>query len=164
MTPANWLVESSGIPFGLTGDMLYRGGNKWLGMKYGMSVRHPWETEGVICDPRVVWKVWDSFDIANAQMLGFWEPKPAVTASCDAVKVTAYKNGEDILLSVGNYSDEVQTATLTFDAKQLGIKGKNYTLRAMGIPTFQPAKEWKITDAISIEPRKGWLILLEPAK
>ena len=23
MTPANWLVESSGIPFGLTGDMLY---------------------------------------------------------------------------------------------------------------------------------------------
>ena len=164
MTPANWLVESSGIPFGLTGDMLYRGGNKWLGMQYGMTVRHPWETEGVICDPRVVWKVWDSFDIANAQMLGFWEPKPAVTASCDAVKVTAYKNGENILLSVGNYSDEVQTATLTFDAKQLGIKGKNYTLRAMEIPTFQPAKEWKITDAISIEPRKGWLILLEPAK
>ncbi|MGM9804308.1 MAG: glycoside hydrolase domain-containing protein, partial [Muribaculaceae bacterium] len=73
MTPTNWLVESSGIPFGLTGDMLYRGGNKWLGMQYGMTVRHPWETEGVICDPRVVWKVWDSFGIADATMFGFWE-------------------------------------------------------------------------------------------
>ena len=37
MTPANWLVESSGIPFGLSGDMLYRGGNAWLGMQYGMT-------------------------------------------------------------------------------------------------------------------------------
>ena len=70
MPPANWLVESSGIPFGLTGDMLYRGGNKWLGMQYGMTVRHPWETEGVICDPRIVWKVWDDFGIADAAMLG----------------------------------------------------------------------------------------------
>ena len=41
MTPANWLVESSGIPFGLMGDMLYRGGNRWLGMQYGMAVRYP---------------------------------------------------------------------------------------------------------------------------
>ena len=47
MSPENWLVEASGIPFGLMGDMLQGGGNRWLGMVYGMTVRHPWTTEGV---------------------------------------------------------------------------------------------------------------------
>ena len=83
MTPANWLIESSGIPFGLMGDMLYRGGNKWLGMQYGMTVRHPWMTEGVVCDPRPVWKLWDEFGIADARMTGFWEPEVPVKADRD---------------------------------------------------------------------------------
>nr|WP_202899853.1 glycoside hydrolase domain-containing protein [Segatella baroniae] len=66
MTPANWLVESSGIPFGLMGDMLYRGGNRWLGMQYGMAVRYPWFMEGVDCDPRPIWKIWDEFGIEHS--------------------------------------------------------------------------------------------------
>lgn len=161
MTPANWLVESSGIPFGLTGDMLYRGGNKWLGMQYGMTVRHPWETEGVVCDPRVVWKVWDSFGIANARMLGYWESNPAVQSSDDAVKVTAYEHDGRVLLSVGNYSDTLKHVRLHIDYKQLGLKKGAYRLKAMPIPTFQQAGEWSLTDAIPVEPRKGWLLLLE---
>lgn len=32
MILVNWLVELLGIFFGLSGDMLYRGGNVWLGM------------------------------------------------------------------------------------------------------------------------------------
>ncbi|MDE6264326.1 MAG: hypothetical protein K2M11_04190, partial [Paramuribaculum sp.] len=91
MTPANWLVESSGIPFGLTGDMLYRGGNPWLGMQYGMTVRYPWFTEGVNCDPTQIWKVWDDFGIDNSTMYGFWEENVPVTASDSDVKVTVYR-------------------------------------------------------------------------
>lgn len=161
MTPANWLVESSGIPFGLTGDMLYRGGNRWLGMQYGMTVRYPWYTEGINCDPRPVWKIWDDFDIANATMLGFWEQNPAVSASDRAVKVTAYRKHGRILLSIGNYSDEMKAIRLSIDWSQLGLDSQKVSLIAPEVKDMQPAHEWQINDEIRIEPRKGWLIYLQ---
>lgn len=161
MTPANWLVESSGIPFGLSGDMLYRGGNAWLGMQYGMTVRYPWFTEGVNCDPRPVWKIWDDFGIADASILGFWESHLAVTASDNAVKVTAYCKQGRTLLSIGNYSDEAKDVRLTVDWKQLGIDPENARLMAPEIKDMQPAHEWKMNDEIRVEPRKGWLIYLQ---
>lgn len=160
MTPANWLVESSGIPFGLMGDMLYRGGNKWLGMQYGMTVRHPWFTEGVICDPRVVWKVWDEFGIADAEMIGFWETNPPVRANDNDVKVTAYKKSGKVLLSIGNYSDEVKKIRLSVDWKALGFKAPA-KLIIPDIPDFQKAKKCTLQDEIEIEPRKGLLLYLK---
>ena len=42
MSPEQWLVECSGIPFGLMGDMLEGGGNRWRGMLFGMTARLPW--------------------------------------------------------------------------------------------------------------------------
>lgn len=161
MSPANWLVESSGIPFGLTGDMLYRGGNRWLGMQYGMTVRYPWFTEGVNCDPRPVWKVWDEFGIADATMLGFWEQQPAVTTSDEAVKVTAYRKQGRVLLSVGNYSDEVKTVSLKMDWEQLGLNPNEVRLEAPAIKDMQKAASWNMDDEISIAPRQGWLIYIE---
>ena len=160
MTPANWLVESSGIPFGLMGDMLYRGGNKWLGMQYGMTVRHPWFTEGVICDPRVVWKIWDDFGIADAEMIGFWEADSPVKASDDDVKITAYKKSGKVLLSIGNYSDEVKKIRLSVDWKALGFKAPA-KLIIPDIPDFQKAKKYTLQDEIEIEPRKGLLLYLK---
>ena len=158
MTPANWLVESSGIPFGLTGDMLYRGGNRWLGMQYGMTVRYPWFTEGVNCDPRPVWKVWDEFGIADAEMKGFWEEHPAVTTQDEAVKVTAYRKSGKALLSIGNYSDEVKKVKLNIDWKQLGLNPQEVKLVAPEIKDMQPACEWGIDDEISVASRQGWLL------
>ena len=37
--PDFWLVEMSGIPFGVMGEMLQDSGNPWLGMVYGMTQR-----------------------------------------------------------------------------------------------------------------------------
>ena len=160
MTPANWLVESSGIPFGLSGDMLYRGGNAWLGMQYGMTVRYPWYTEGVNCDPRQVWKIWDSFGIAEATMLGFWEEHPAVSTSDEAVKVTVYRKPEKVLLSLGNYSGEVKTVKLNIDWKQIGLNPQKAKLTAPEIPDMQQAHEWNVDTPIVTAPRKGWIIYL----
>ena len=38
--PEFWLVEVSGIPYGLMGEMLEGGGNPWRGMLYGLSLIH----------------------------------------------------------------------------------------------------------------------------
>lgn len=40
--PDFWLVEMSGIPYGLMGEMLQDGGNQYRGMLYGMTARLPW--------------------------------------------------------------------------------------------------------------------------
>lgn len=160
MSPANWITECSGIPFGLTGDMLQAGGNKWLGMQYGMTVRDPWKTEGIVCDPTIVWKVWDDFGIADAQMIGFWEKDVPVTASDNDVKVTVYKKQGKTLLSIGNYTDAVKKIHLNIDWKALGLNPKKTTITAPALRAFQDATTFKKDEEISVKPRQGWLIYL----
>ena len=161
MTPTNWLVESSGIPFGLMGDMLYRGGNKWLGMQYGMSVRYPWATEEVTCDPRIVWKIWDDFNIKEAKMHGFWESEPIVTTTDDAVKVTTYIKKDEILLSIGNYSDESKNIRLNINFGKINLTLPNVELFAPEIDGFQKEQHYNLTETMTVDPRKGLLIYLK---
>ena len=160
MSPANWLVEVSGIPFGLMGDMLHGGGNKWLGMQYGMTVRQPWVTEGVSCDPRYIWQLWDDFNIMDAQMLGFWEDTPPVTTSDKDVKVTAYVNKGKTLLSIGNYSGTKKQVKLTIDWKQLGLDPSSARMVAPAVTDFQEAQEFAPGDLIPVDLKRGWLIVV----
>jgi hypothetical protein len=161
MSPENWLVEVSGIPFGHMGDMLHGGGNRWLGMLFGMTVRHPWLTEGVTCDPRPVWKIWDAFGIDEAHMIGFWKKNPPVKTNHPKVKVTTYLKDGKCLLSLGNFSDEIQKVKLSMDWGALGMDPDKVRLICPEIKNFQPARELEINPSISIEPRKGWLIIIE---
>jgi len=161
MSPENWLVEVSGIPFGLMGDMLHGGGNRWLGMLFGMTVRHPWTTEGVTCDPRPVWKIWDDFNIETAKMVGFWDEEMVAVTSDPGVKVTAYIKDGETLLSVGNFSDKTKTVSLKIDFEKLGLSAEKVSLIAPAIQDFQSKMQWRIGEKISIEPRKGWLIYVQ---
>ncbi len=161
MAPENWLVEVSGIPFGLMGDMLHRGGNRWLGMLFGMTVRHPWYTDGVICDPRPIWKIWDHFGIHDSRMVGFWENTPIVTTNNKDVKATAYLKKDSLLISLGNFSDVEQKINLKIDWEKTGINASNVQMTCPEIEDFQPHTQFKLNESITIQPRKGWIILLQ---
>lgn len=160
MSPANWLVEVSGIPFGLMGDMLHGGGNKWLGMQYGMTVRQPWVTEGVSCDPQFIWQLWDDFGIMEAQMAGFWQENPPVSSSDQEVKVTTYINKGKTLLSIGNYAGTKKQVKLTIDWKQLGLNPSSVRMLAPAIKDFQEAQEFTPDSPITVDSKRGWLIIL----
>lgn len=161
MSAANWLVEVSGIPFGLMGDMLQGGGNRWLGMVFGMTVRYPWTTEGMFCDPRPVWKLWDEFGIQDSKMTGFWDPECPVQTDRPEVKATTYSKPGRILLSIGNFSDTIQQVKLLIDWKKLGINPGKCRIYAPEIENFQLAKLFGPDNIIQVEARKGWLIYLE---
>jgi hypothetical protein len=161
MPPENWLVETSGIPFGLMGDMLQGGGNRWLGMLFGMTVRLPWSTEGVLCDPKPVWKIWDQFAIHDAKMIGFWENDMPVTTGCPEVKATVYVKPDKLLISLGNFSDQNQEVSLTVDWKAIGWDPSAVRLWAPEIENFQSARDFSPSEKILVEPRKGWLIYVE---
>lgn len=158
MSPENWLVEVSGIPFGLMGDMLQGGGNRWLGMLFGMTTRLPWSSDKVKADPRPVWKIWDEFQIQDADMIGFWEDDCPVKTTNDDVKVTVYKKPGCTLISLGNFSDKGKVVELKFNFEALGLNPEKVKLVAPEIEDFQVHTEWKIGEQIRVEPRKGWLI------
>lgn len=161
MPPDNWMVEVSGIPFGLMGDMLHGGGNPWKGPLYGMTVRYPWGTEGVTCDPRDIWKVWDQFGIKDAKMIGYWEKENPVKLSTNKLKSTVYKNKGKLMISIGSWSDKEEVVQLQIDWKKLGINKSNAVINQPGIPFFQDEKQFDPSDGIPVKPGKGLLLLIE---
>jgi hypothetical protein len=164
MPAENWMVEVSGIPFGLMGDMLHGGGNPWRGMVYGMTVRYPWYTEGVNCDPREIWKIWDSFGIADAKMVGYWDSLCPVKTDNANVLATAYVKNGKVLIALASWHPSKTDVRLTIDWKALGINPEKTTLNAPEIKGFQISKKYGINESVTVEPNKGWLIIIEPLK
>ncbi|WP_215222735.1 glycoside hydrolase domain-containing protein [Echinicola shivajiensis] len=161
MSPTNWLVEVSGIPYGLMGDMLHAGGNPWRGMVYGMTVRYPWYTEGVSCDPRAIWKLWDDFGISEAKMIGYWDEGAVVKTSHQDVLATAYVKEGELLIAVASWAEDPVNVKLDIDWKTLGIGSRGKRLKMPGIEMFQEGKELNLEESFLITPKKGFLIIVE---
>jgi hypothetical protein len=158
--PYYWLVEVSGIPFGLMGEMLQDGGNPWRGMLFGMTARRPWAG-----DPRAIWKFWDDFGIKDSTMIGWWTDHCPVTTGNKHIAATVYiKKGQSTLISIASWEKETTSANLKINWKALGIDPKTATLVAKKIDKFQPAQTFKLGDAIPVEPGKGWLLVLSGTK
>ncbi len=157
-SPDFFLTEVSGIPFGLMGEMLQGGGNKWRGMVYGMTNRMPW-SDGA--DPRPIWKVWDDFGIKGTKMIGYWVDDNPVKTDHDKVLATIYKKDGAVLVSIASWEDTDTEIQLKIDWKKLGIDPSKATITAPEIRTFQPAKTFGLNDKIPVEKAKGWLLIIK---
>lgn len=157
--PDYWLVEISGIPFGIMSEMLQDGGNPWRGMVYGMTNRLPW------CgDPRPLWKLWDDFSIQDAQMRGYWDPACPVKTDRDDVLATAYVKPGATLLAVASWAAEPVQARLVIDWPALGLDPASAVLRAPEIAGMQSAGDAPVDAPLVIAPGKGWLGTVESGK
>ncbi len=154
--PDYWLVEISGIPFGLMGEMLQDGGNAWRGMIYGMTNRLPWSGQ----DPARLWKAWDEFGIEEARMIGYWSPDCPVKTDHKDVLATVYAKDGAALIALASWAPEPVQCRLTVDWKTLGIDSGKARFRAPAIPDFQPGKTFDPNDPIPIDPGRGWLLIL----
>jgi hypothetical protein len=154
-----WLVETSGIPFGLMGEMLQDGGNPWRGLVFGMTARLPWAG-----DPRPLWKVWDEFGIAESEMVGWWVgTNPVKTGNPNALATSFIrrgKGGNGIMIALASWAKEPVDVRLAIDWKKLGLDPRKAVLRAPAIEKFQEAAEFRPGDPIRVEPGKGWLIIV----
>ncbi len=161
MTPDQWLTEVSGIPFGVGGEMLQGGGNPWRGALYGMTNRMGWGTENVQCDPRPVWRVWDAFGIADSKMIGYWEPSCPVRTDAPDVLATVYAKKGKALVCLASWAPSNVSVRLTVNWQALGINPAKAKLKAVESAGVQPAAEFLPGDSIPVEPRKGWMLVLE---
>ena len=164
LPPDFWLVEISGIPFGLMGEMMSNG-NPWLGMAYGMTGRMGWGEEGPgRRSPSGMWKVWDQFGIADAEMIGYWDPECPVTTDQPEVLATAYVRSDRTLVAVANFAEEHRDIHLDVNWRQLGIALQNARVRAPDIEEVQEQTEFRPGDAIPVSAKRGWLLILEAGK
>ena len=155
--PDYWLVEISGIPFGLMGEMLQDGGNPWRGMVYGMTNRLPWSGRS----PADIWKVWDEFGMADTRMTGYWVETNPVKTDNPAILATSYVKKGRVLISLASWSPGPATVRLNIDWKALGLDPAKAVLRAPAIPEVQFATTFAPGDPIPFEPGKGWMLILE---
>ncbi len=158
--PDYWLVEVSGIPFGLMGEMLQGGGNPWRGMVFGMTNRVYVGDPTYHGDPIALWKAWDDFGITTSRMVGYWDPQTPVTTGRTDVLATSYVKPGKVLVAIGSWAGNVTHIQLTIDWKALGIDPAKATVIEPAIAEFQEGITFKIGDAIPIAPGKGALIVI----
>jgi Glycoside hydrolase 123, N-terminal domain len=155
--PDYWLVELSGIPFGLMGEMLEKGGNPWRGMTFGMTNRMPWSG-----DPSPLWKAWDDFGIAKSRMVGWWSGASPVRSGRDDVLATTWLAPGKALVSLGSWAPSDTVVHLAIDWKALGLDPARTRVHLPAIEGFQEARTFAPTDPIPVPAGKGLLLVLSP--
>ncbi len=154
-SPADfYLLEMSGIPYGLMGEMLQDGGNPWYGMLFGMTARLPWAG-----DPRSMWKFWDETHIEDTRLMGFWDPACPVHADRDSILTTVYAGDGYAIVAVASWEKEDVVAHLSVDWQALGIPADRAVTEVREIPGFQKAMTIDL-NAVPVRKGGGLLILI----
>ncbi len=156
-TPDFWLVEMSGIPFGLMSETL-EARNMFRGMVFGMLPRLPWSG-----NPVPLWQLWDDFGMKDAEMRGYWDPRCPVRTGNDNLPATVYINGDKALVAIANWTDMPQKAKITIDEELLGFKPSKASLpevRNMQWGSQLPFR-YLLARPVDVMGRNGMLILLE---
>jgi hypothetical protein len=154
--PDYWLVEISGIPFGLMGEMLQDGGNPWRGLTMGITARLPWSG-----DPSPIWKLWDSFGVQSSTLNGWWSGADPVRTSDAEILATTWTKPHTAMISLGSWRDDDTKVTLTVDWQKLGIDPARARFRAPAIANFQDSGSWLPGAAITVPGKKGLVLIVE---
>jgi hypothetical protein len=155
-SPDYWLVDVSGIPFGVTGEMLEDTGtgNLWRGMLYGLAGRNVANCENV-------WKLWDDFGIQDAEWLGYWDPKCPARTDCKDVLVTVYRKPGKALIAIATWSLKEENVKLAVDWAALGLDPATVRLHAPAIPKMQDERTFKTDETIPVKVAGGWFLIAE---
>ena len=159
--PDYWLVELSGIPFGLMGEMLEKGGNPWRGLTMGMTARLPWSG-----NPAPIWQLWDQFGISQSIMHGWWSGRDPVRTGSPEVLATTWtkpagSGAVRAMIALGNWSAADVPVTLTIDWSALGVDPSRVRLRAPAVEGFQSAGSWVPGSTLTVPGGKGVVLLVE---
>jgi hypothetical protein len=162
--PDYWLVEISGIPFGLHTDLLIYGGYGFQhrGMVYGSADR--WQPfSDPQANPLAIWQLWDQFGIDQAQFIGWWEDSVPVTSNCTDIRITSYvRNGISTLVAVGSWSSGNEYCAMYVDWNAIGLDEASCSFNAPSLPDFQTAATFQTNEALPIQQYYGWIFLIEP--
>lgn len=143
-SPEYYLTELSGLPFGLTGEMLQNGGNPWRGLLFGMTSRYGWYG-----DPRSLWEFFETFGTEGLRLESDFDT-PALRQPDSRIRVTRFSNAQGkFLLALASWHPE-ETA--------VSLPG---CWRAPEIPGFQQEARYPAGTALPLKPGEGVILLPE---
>ena len=118
-TPAGfWLVERSGFPFGIPGEMLGKG-DPVKGLVFGMTDRMGWGSPKG--SPQCMWKFFDETGLGDMEFIGWWDDACPVRTAGDAeIKASVWKGAGKTVLAIANFSDSPKKAVFSFDGGAAG--------------------------------------------
>ena len=159
--PDFWLIERSGIAFGIAGEMLGRG-NPFRGFLFGMTDRAGWGG-----GPVGLWKFFDEVKLGDMELVGWWDDDcPVRVEGSPDVRVSVWKGKRCAVFVIANFSKDSRTATLAFDSAKLGFDGAKakWILPAIDkVQTEAPAPD--LSKAVEVPAGGGFiLICCEPSK
>lgn len=149
--PVYWLLESSGIAFGLMGDMMQDGGNPWRGLVFGMTGRAPF------VDNRPLWRAFDELSLTDAEMYGWWAADNPVRTCNPAVLATCWVRDGQAVVALASWAEATTEVTLDVDWQRLGLRPR---MAAPPIEGFQPELRCAPDVPVSVEPGRGLLLVL----
>ena len=153
-----WLTEISGLPSGLSADMLRyptmrhnQGMTRYhyRGMLVGSAFRYSGSGFGTLgpFNPINLWKLWDDFEIDKSEMIGWWADieqgagAVPVKLSGKTFKATVYlQRGKQALIAIADWSQDISnyTSSLSLECNwtALGLK-PTAKLHVPSLPPFQ---------------------------
>jgi len=150
-----WLVEMSGLPFGLMGEML-QSPNPWRGLVFGQVRRWGWSG-----NPKAIWKAWDEFGIQGTVFIPFTVPDSPVRTERDDVLATVYRKKGRALVALASWAAKPYDVTLAVNWAALGLDPSRATLYAPPIDGFQQEALWKPGEPIEVGPGRGYFLVLD---
>ena len=155
LEPDYWMTEVSGIPFGLTGEMLEKGGRPYHGLVYGMTTRvyHKY-------NPGNIWKIFDDFGISDSRMIGYWVDYSPIKVDNTKVKSTIYKRDDKVLISLASWSKKDEDINLLIDWEDIKLNPLYSELISPKIDDLQDYKKYKIGEKIKIEANGGLVLII----
>jgi len=154
--PDHWLMEVSGIPFGVPGQMLEGGGNPWRGMVYGITNRAGWTAN----PPGPIWAFWDEYHIMAKEYIGYWDPKCPVKSKNPLIRASVFRGAGTSVIAIANWSQEEQPASLSVNWQGLGINQASARTYIPEIKDFQGSSDRVTLENLRIPAGKGYLIVI----
>ncbi|ATL32425.1 glycoside hydrolase domain-containing protein [Streptomyces formicae] len=148
--PAYWLVEISGIPFGLMGEMLEGGGNPWRGLVFGMTGRAP------MTDVRPLWRAFDRLKMPEAELTGWWAGEPPVRTGHADVLASTWRGPGGTATALASWAPEPVDVVLT------AADGRPVEAHAPAIEGFQEERRFPAGEPVPVAPGRGWLLSVGP--
>lgn len=152
--PDHWLIEVSGIPFGLAGQMLEGGGNPWRGMVYGITNRAGW----VQNSPEHLWRFFDEYAMSDKKLTGYWQKECPVRCSDSSVSASVFAGGNEHVIAVANWTDQAKEISLTIDWSKLGMQPGSSEVFIPAIQDFQDGQTAVSPGKLVLPGGKGLLI------
>lgn len=152
-SPEYMLAEVSGIPYGVTGQMLQDGGDLYEGMLYGMNNRFGWG----YTNATQMYKVWDDFGITESRMLGYWHSENPIRNDNENVLSTVYLKENAALLCLYNFSGKKEKFNLKMYPALLGFEISEASKIKFGKSRKRKINIYK---SFSLGKRKGMIIYL----